>query len=267
MRLPALFALALALCLGTSSAHASEPDPTDPCRDDNLTALQQRLGYLDAAGEQTLSIRVACKRLPDEPGTAAIAVLHFAKGFEPTDAEDGDFDLHLMLADAGGTILAELRESGAATSDAVRLEDVAIDTGRYHLAPGVRAIGVAWTNAAHCYQCVYWQTTFGLFVRDGTRLRRVLGAMTLESASAEGEEGACVGSASMDKSTFAIGRGRHAGYADLVETTVTTHEPGFDPKTDVECPAGLPEARASRTWIYDGSAYQPVDTRRSGEAA
>lgn len=265
MRLLAVFLVAVTLVSGPiARVRAAEPGAidTDPCREDNLVAIQQRFGYVDVAGEPAMSTRVACRRLPDAPATAALAVLHFAQGFEPGDSLDGTFDLHLMIVDGDGDVLAQLREAGAATSDAVRLEEVAIDTGRYHLAPGVRAIGVAWTNSSHCYQCVYWETTFGLFVRDGERLRRVLaGTPSAGSRPAGEEEASCVAAALTDESTFSIGRARHQGYADLIETTVTTHYAGMDPQTNEDCPGSWPEERSRQRWIYDGSTYVKAPAR------
>ena len=253
------FAFALPCLLFALSAQAAESPAADPCRDDNVQAVQRRFGYIDDAGEQRMPFQAGCKPLPDAPTTAAMAVFHRAGPYFPADepSDDGIYDLHLLLVDADGKVLAQLREQGAADSDAVRLDSVDIDTARYHLAPGVRAFGVSTTNATHCYACAYYSTKFGLFMRQGATLRRVLGGLELGTAVSEDEDDHCVGASMQTTRTLALGRGKHAGYADLVVTTATTHEPGFIQDSEQACGGGADEAKQSETWVYDGARYQP----------
>jgi hypothetical protein len=247
------------LCLCTAGllpglAHAAPA--ADPCRESNLRELQAHFGYLDAEGMPTTPTQVACKALPDAPGTAAVAVFHRVSTFEQDDSENalqGNYDLHVFLADAAGQVLAEGRVHDAATYDAVELGYVSVDTGRYHLAPGVRAFGVGKRYLGHCHDCLYEEGHLDLFVREGAVLRRVLPELPQSLRNVDAGAPGCTSASFTTERTLAIGRDRHAGFADLVVTATTTRDPGYDGK-DQPC-AALPVERQTETWIYDGTRY------------
>ncbi|HWU68794.1 MAG TPA: hypothetical protein VN046_07950 [Stenotrophobium sp.] len=232
----------------------------DPCRNGSLVALLQQFGYGDDKGYAIGNVQYACKPLPDAAGTAAIAVFHQTTAPTVSDENDsdGDYELHLMVVDKDGTLLAQTRVSDAAESDAVSLDEVGIDTGLYRLAPDVRAFGVTTYNAAHCYQCAFSETKLSLFVREGKTLHKVLDGLMQDTMTPDGEETANCYPSSETTSTLAIGPQRHAGYADLIITATTVHSVYVEPESKQTCAAAAPDERSRTTWIYDGKQYRPA---------
>jgi len=172
-------------------------------------------------------------------------------------------------------VLAEGRVASAAYSDAVRLEGVGIDTGRYHLAPGVRAFGVTTANSAHCYQCAYSESALRLFVREGRRLRQVLEGLAPAETTSDDDAAApgCIGATVETTRTIAVAPTRHAGYADLVVTTQVVSQPGFAdestesaestaPAASVDCGRTTTAAPVAEAWIYDGRRYRAAGAPR-----
>lgn len=242
----------------------------DPCRNGALVEIQQRLGYLDSQEQPIVTSQVACKRLPYEPSAAVIALFQLQPGSDPVLAArgEGTYDLHLIIADKRGSILAQMRDVGAAQSDAVRLDAVGIDTGIYRLAPGVRAFGVTTYNATHCYHCAFDETSLSLFVWQGTHLKKVLTGLIQSTTISEDDETVdCTSQTSTARKLIAIGPRRQAGYADLVITTLTTHSPGVHQEDGEDCSGGAPQERRSETWRYDGNEYRPASDSSTGTTA
>ena len=231
----------------------------DPCTNGTVEALLLTFGYGDAEDIPTNGTRVSCKQLPNVPGSAAVAVFHLTHPDNPNDPSDnnGVYDLHLILTDNKGGIKAQVHEKKAAHSDAVRLDNVAIDSGLYILAPKVRAIGVSTYNAAHCYECVYSETNLSLFVQSGKKLRKVWSGLLHSSGNddAPTNEG-CTSPIMETRKYFSMSNSTHFGYADLVITTVTSSTAGYNRENENQvCSGGAPKQRSTETWIYDGSKY------------
>lgn len=87
----------------------------------------------------------------------------------------GTFDLDLAILNASNAKpIATYHKPGAYNSDAVRLDDVRIDTARYRLTPDVRAFGLR-AKFVHSSQAIpYEKTDLALYVREGDSLRPVL---------------------------------------------------------------------------------------------
>lgn len=237
----------------------------DPCTNGTANALLLKFGYGDAEGIPINGTRVSCKQLPNVPGSAAVAAFHLTHSDNtsaPSD-ENGDYDLHLILIDNKGSIKAQAHEKKAAYSDAVRLDNVDIDTGLYILAPEVRAIGVSTYNAAHCYQCAFSETNLSLFVQSGKKLRKVWSGLVHTSGNGDDitNEG-CTSPTNETRKYFSMGTSTHFGYADLVITTVTFSTAGYNPNNENQkCSGGAPKQRSTETWIYDGSKYMPTNKK------
>lgn len=241
----------------------------DPCTNGASKALLLKFGYADAAGQAKGNTRVSCKQLPNAPGTAVIAAFHLTTpATDDPSADDGDYDLHLILTDSQGRIQAQVREKNAAQSDAVRLDDVGIDTARYILAPNVRAFGVSTTNAAHCYQCVFSETKLSLFVPSGKSLNKVWSGLASSSGGDDSrtDEG-CTSPVKEMRKLFSMGVSTNAGYADLMITTVTSFTPGFNPDNENQvCAKGAPTQRSTETWVYDGAQYKLKNVKPGNSA-
>lgn len=127
-----------------------------------------------------------------------------------------------------------------------------IDTARYDLAPGVRAFGVDITSG-YIPNCGDggWGGFRTLFVREGATLRPVLEGLLLSSWHfVEGGSPRCGNNAEealveTATSTIAVARTVSKGYADLLVTTVTTHDTG---KKSKQGPAHV-------LLRYDGKTY------------
>ena len=232
----------------------------NPCTNGTVKALAVPFGYQDDEGTPINHSRTSCKQLPDSPTNAAIAFFHLTHPLDPNnpDYDDGDYDLHLIVANNKGDILAQFREKNAATSDAVRLDSIDIDTGRYTLKPKVRAFGVSTYNAAHCYQCAFYERKLSLFVPLGNQLQKVWSGLVASSESgADSPEAGCTNSINEMRKVFSVGQNTHAGYADLVITTIESSLPGFNPENEKQvCLGESSKKRIVETWIYDGKQYR-----------
>ncbi len=226
--------------------------------------MLKQFGYIDDKGDSIGPATVsACQPLP---GADGIGVIEVFRNLSPLGADsqssDGDYDLHLILADRNGTLLAQGHFKNAATSDAVSLDAIGVDPHRYALNAHTSAFGVTTLNVAHCYHCGFSEGALSLFVRDGNVLHGVLQGLPWSSTQDADEPDAttgCEGAYDTTTRSIATAATTHHGYADLLITTTIDHDPGS--KTDSAEPcAKAPEVDSSSSskeiWIYDGKKYQ-----------
>ena len=102
------------------------------------------------------------------------------------DDDAGVFDLDLSIVNASTyNPIATYRKPGAYNSDAVRFDDLRIDTARYRLAPEVRAFGLRSKFAHSSHAIPYEKTDLALYVREGNELRPVLEGLVVAKSNGE----------------------------------------------------------------------------------
>ncbi len=168
--------------------------------------------------------------------------------------EDGTYDLQLAVLDRkGGQVLASYRQPAAFVSDAIRLDSLKLDTGRFQLAPQVRAFGVRAAFSGSSRVNPFDQVWLNLYVREGNTLRPVMEKFLAYSYSGEWD-GQCTGQRVETTRTLDIARTRSQGYADLIvrSVSVTTLGEGQGEQCQSRSVTTQP---VLTTLHYDGQRY------------
>lgn len=179
---------------------------------------------------------------------------------DPGDDEAGVFDLDLAIVDASSAkLIATYHKPGAYNSDAVRFDDLRIDTARYRLAPETRAFGLR-SRFSHSSQAnPYEKTDLALYVREGNALRPVLEGLVI--AKSNGEFVDCEGYEKTIRRSVEIGPTSHHGLADLIVTTRGSKTKNT--RSGQHCVSNVTQLKQTRTTLtYDGEQYVvPEDFR------
>jgi hypothetical protein len=202
-----------------------------------------------------------CKAMPDQPDASIVALaIAQERGEEPADRGIGLYDLDVSVVDTRTRhVLARSLEKAAFASDAWRFNGVSIDTGRYRLAKDVRAFGIraGWGGSSRYSPAM--DTGLSLYVRDGKRLRRVLGLLAYAVRGEYDDD--CSGSSTTLERTIDIAPTLSHGFADLVVTSkVTEREMRKGDGSDGDCKEVERPAGVTRTTLhYDGRKYVVPD--------
>jgi hypothetical protein len=227
-----LVVAALALLDVASTAHAMG---TPDCAPEDLAPVDAWLAkhpWHAGATTPDAMVAAACKLWPFDKRVLIVAAAY---------AQDKEQDKNLVVALVDTQAMA-LRSAfqGVVLEDAtwsVTQASLRIDTARYDLAPGVRAIGVDVTSDALDAPVRGGITaTRSLFVPDGARLRLVLDGFVLTTSRK-----IAGGATETSSAKMAIGSHRTHEFADLQVTRKT------------ESGAAVRQERT--TFTYDGSRY------------
>lgn len=153
-----------------------------------------------------------CRALPSVAGQAAVALLSRAGGGTPA------WILDFAIVTAGGKLVHHLHRSDGNVRTGEKLVGVKIDTGRFDLAPGVRAIGLRVQRKVPD-QLVYSAgdvTTLELFAAESGTLRSVLRELEVASARGGGEVVDCSDVRFEVSRVLDLGKGSTQGWRDLV---------------------------------------------------
>jgi hypothetical protein len=178
-----------------------------------------------------------------------------------SDAGVTQFDLDVLVvqqADNGNTeratIVSRLFQPSALSEDAIRINEIKVDTARYILAPDARAFGLRIVRQGSSRLNPYSNETLSLYVPQGPKLARVLDEleMTLERGESDGN---CPANFETVRGTLSIARSTSHGYADLLlrqtRTDTRSTAQGEECVTQ-ERPAKF----SSQALRYDGTAYR-----------
>lgn len=173
----------------------------------------------------------------------------------------GVFDLDLSVVNASNAKpIATYHKPGAFNSDAIRLDDLRIDTARYRLAPNVRAFGVRSMFGHSSSAIPYEKTDLTLYVREGDALRPVLEGLVVFKNHGEFMSD-CDGYTKTLRRTVDIGTSSHHGFADLLITTSGSKMKNT--KSGSQCVSKTTDLKKTQvTLTYDGQQYiVPEDFR------
>lgn len=202
--------------------------------------------------------RALCQPWRAFPGRSIVVLPLPRRGSELDMAE---FDLDVVVvqqADNGNTdrttVVARLFEPKALTHDAVRIEDIRIDTSRYRLAGDARAFGVRVRYQGSSRSNPYSNETLSLYVPQGARLAKVLDRLEMSQERGEWDT-RCAGSFETMRGSLSLGPGTSNGYADLV-----LHSTRIDTVNRSQGEECLTEEHPARfgtaTLRYDGNTYR-----------
>lgn len=173
----------------------------------------------------------------------------------------GVFDLDLAIMNATNSKpIATFCKPGAYNSDAIRLDDLRIDTARYRLAPDVRAFGLRSMFGHSSSALPYEKTDLALYVREGNVLRPVLEGLVVFRNHGEFMSD-CEGYANRIHRTLDIAPSSHYGFADLIITTSGSKMK--DTKSGGQCVSQTTDLKKTRiTLTYDGKQYTVPESLR-----
>jgi hypothetical protein len=249
-------ALALVLLASLAFAPVARAADEQSCDAAAFEVAGQFAGFSDFWADNGARVASsACKAAPDQPGVLLAAFAYSRQPVGKPVPDDEAKELAVLLIDrTQRQVIAshrELVEEDAAT----RFEQgsLSLDTARYLLAPGVRALGLRFHSAAHGPSCA--DNGFGpvltLFVPDGRTLRPVLRLNVSTQRALSGCIGVVVPGSVVESAelSIALAAGRSHGYADLVVRakidTWAADETKKVPKPRTE----------TRTLRFDGVSY------------
>jgi hypothetical protein len=245
-------AVALLLGLLTSFVVQAQPREASGCSTDIETALRELDPKKSIPGDVT---DAHCKPWPPSGGKVTAAVMAFEQGEPPARRWVGV----LALLDSKtlkplNTRRFELEEDATTR---VGEHSLRLDTANYAVAPGVRALGLRYSDSGPGASAAdeSHSDELTLFVPDGRGLRPVFG-MAMERARAiEGCLGSCP-NAVWDTASFtvAIGPTGPKGWNDLRVTATVVRDGNVDSPNFDTTPR-----RHQLVYRYDGKGYRQLD--------
>ncbi|NHF65484.1 hypothetical protein FFY45_06845 [Xanthomonas hortorum] len=205
------------------------------------------------------AVAQTCKPWPND-AAIRLAAIAFA-GDAQTVPGERDIELRVAMLDAAsGKVLAfYAQDMGEDAAFELDVDSLRLDTARYDLAKGVRAIGVVVHSAAHGPSCpdFYSNQALTLLMREGLSLRPVLQRDLYAWQRVKGEP-CSVGKSDVITEvanlSLSMAPQAHAGYADIVLTAnVSTAESVADSDTITER-----TRRVRQVLRYNGQRYVPV---------
>lgn len=221
-----------------------------------ITAQAQAACTTKAYDGQSMSRCVVWPAFPNQAISVKSTYLADSGG---DDAGVLDLDLAIVNA-SDAKLIATYRKPGAYNSDAIRFDDLRVDTGRYRLAPDVRAFGLR-SKFEHSSSAIpYEKTDLALYVREGNELRPVLEGLVVYKNHGEFMSG-CAGYMKKTRRTLEIGSTSHHGLADLIITTSGSKMKNT--QSGSECVSKTTDLKKTQiTLTYDGQQYVvPEDLR------
>lgn len=156
----------------------------------------------------------ACKTWPYDPSLTIVA-LAIVLDDDP-QAGSHEFDMHLLLLKSGThEVVASFLQPKAWTSDAVGLESVSIDAGRYQIGRNLRAFGVRAHYVGQSRPNPYSADTLSLYVAEADRLRPVLQNLIIAFDRGEWDMN-CSGEFETRTRTISLSPSASGAYRDLV---------------------------------------------------
>lgn len=211
-----------------------------------------------------------CKPLPDNNGKSIVVLIPHSNGpgnfgvvqkkvkddsfRDESIAQSDVYDLQIFIIKSGtNEVYSRFLQKQAYVSTVKSLIGFEIDTGRYSLAPGVRAFGVRAHYSASATLSPAGETTLKLFVQNGEILHEVLNGLVVSKTGGEWT-GSCTGHATEIKRIIDIGKQSSHGLRDLeVTSTVTTTDSKME---NGKCVDTRQKPRTEQVTLrYDGEKY------------
>lgn len=253
---------------GGINAAGSDSAEDDPCQSEGARRRLTAIGVVDADGYARDGFWVQCKVLPHDEASTILAVLQPSARPElyDTASMSGELDLHLLKIDDEGEVLAQGRFPEVASTGAVYLSGVQIDTARYQLTATDRAFGIRTFNRSQCSACDgdLSEQELSLFVERGETFLWVLRRLPTSRTSTQrvNEESGCDHAGEQLEIVIGMGEQKAGRFADLLLSRTESEIAGENAKIGKPCPATRPDKKVRTRWIFDGQQYRaPVGAK------
>lgn len=259
----------IALLIGFASVlpPGAQAHEKQPCDAKAIEAVGQRVARADfrslvdarsSADNSTNGVvAAACKAWPDDERLMAVAVAHTLA--KPVDAGEKGIFVGLLHRSSGQW--SQVYQTTVDEDAALELSasSLSLDTGRYHLASGVRAFGYVVHSSARGASCPDGGANdeLTLLVPEGASLRPVLNVFLSQWATLAGHQCNPESAFVRDDARLAleVGRSSANGMADLVVVARVDASEFSDPPSATARQL-LPKSRVVRqTARYDGRQY------------
>lgn len=156
------------------------------------------------------------KQLPDAPEkTVMVIPVYIDHSEEDTEYNHFSLDAYILIVDhATGKIEYTFKEKNAWQSDAVRLNEITIDTAPYLLSGNSRGFGIRVMYYGSSKPNPYSATDFSLFITENGKLKRILKDYPAQSFSGEWDTN-CAGAFEESEATFIIENSQTNGLYDI----------------------------------------------------
>lgn len=194
----------------------------------SLSSFSQNQKLIDTALDQLGLDKEACKLelatskvKPNNPNETILVI--------PEIVEESECFLHLnghvlVVETTTGKIIqqyVETKNTSEWYSNAVRIDEISIDTAPYKLTDGKRGFGVRVTYTGSSKVNPYNQETLSLYIHDGKSLRQVLKNYSAYDYGGE-SDGNCEGEFVEYKKIFLISEQKNDGYYNIIVKNTTT---------------------------------------------
>jgi hypothetical protein len=208
----------------------------------------------------------ACKPWPAYAGRS-IVVLPLVHGENGSASRTLDLEVLLIQRPDNGnterdTVLARLYQPEVLEEDAIRIEDIRIDTARYVLAPESRAFGLRVRYRGTSHANPFASETLRLYMPQGAKLRQVLGEIEMDRDSGDWDP-QCNGRFEQLRAQLSVSRSKTDGMADLALSRTLTQSRA-QARDDGVCSEKAAPAHYSTAMLrYDGEQYPVPKTLRA----
>ena len=172
------------------------------------------------------------------------------------------YDLDVLLVqrpDNGNTerdmVIGRLFQAEALDEEAVAIQEILVDTGRYVLAPDARAFGLRVRYRGTTRGDTFASETLRLYVMQGGKLREVMQEVELDNESGEWNAD-CTGRFRQLRSMLSTRPNRKSAFADLVLARTVVQSRG-QMQEDGRCAEQAQPAHYGTVVLrYDGERYR-----------
>lgn len=215
------------------------------------------LKYSWNAGDERKNFN-ACKVLPTDKN---FSVVVFANPTLTDDLEEQFFDIDLLLVrNDNSTIFKRKFQKKQLISNAVALNGIGIEVGKYQLTSQIRAIGIGAYFSSNSHSYSFNAHTINLYVAEGKIIKSVLKNLILAQESSSGDfefktpDDHCTGTITKIYRTVSIGKIRSNGYADLLITEKRINSDS-EPGRGDDCKTTSSKSSKQYTLRFNGNAY------------
>ena len=208
------------------------------------------------------SYRAQCKVWPTKPELSLLAVIIDYDMKNPERWESPDADLEVFIVEnKSKQILARLVQPYALSSDAIRVDSIAIDTARYHLNEKITAFGVTVNRSSRSSPNPYNSKALSLFQFSDNQISLLMDSLLVNVFGGETDT-ACVGEFWHTKRILIMDKAKEKSpnLSPIIVKTRIKHFSSVGVKGSYECIDQIIDIKNDKLTLYfDGGQYLVPD--------
>lgn len=218
--------------------------------------LNASLYRIDKGIAKDLSFN-ACKVWPFDPSKTIVVLAHRQESNIAAQANqdnsDGIYDLTVLLVNSNSDeVINQLFQKSVFTSDAIRLNNIVIDTAAYNLGKNLRAFGVKAMFATVSSVGSWEHSQIALYVPQGNKFKVVLGRLVVTNKIYQQEDD-CIEKLTDISRTLSIADTSNFGHADLLLKEMMVVDEGKREEND--CKVSKKISSKNYALRFNGESY------------